>query len=413
MLLPKISKKAIIKVMKAKPIKLAVFDIDGTIFRSSLVIELSHALVEAGIFPQAAKREIAKEYLAWLDRKGTYEAYINKVVKIYIKHICGQRYNAVKRIAENVIAYQKDRVYRYTRDLIKQLKKQNYFLVAISGSPSYIVEAYAKAIGFNLFFGTELEIKDGKFTGNIANLDSAYNKAGIIKALAKQYPTIKLKKSLAVGDTESDMQMLSLVGQPIAFNPNMELAKIAQKKQWKVVVERKDVVFGVSKFEFLNKWPYPDIRIKSGFADNYGYNMEKLVEKSKLLYEDQTFKLNGIAFKVHKELGRFAREKQYCDLYEKFLIADQIPYKRELTIADSGNRLDFFVYHAIPIDMKAKPLILKEDYYQMQRYLQAVNAELGIIYNFRDKYIKPKRVLRETRKNPQQSADPDDVRNSG
>ena len=141
--------------------------------------------------------------------------------------------------------------------------------------------------------------------------------------------------------------------------------------------------------------------------------MEQLGGQSKLLFEHKTFKLNGIAFRVQKELGRFAREKQYCDLYEKFLIADQIPYKRELTIGDSGNRLDFFVYHLIPIDMKAKALILKEDYYQMQRYLQAVNAELGIIYNFRDKYIKPKRVLRETRKNPQLSADPDDIRKSG
>ena len=141
--------------------------------------------------------------------------------------------------------------------------------------------------------------------------------------------------------------------------------------------------------------------------------MEKLAEKSKLLYEDQTFKLNGIAFKVQKELGRFAREKQYCGLYEKFLVADQVPYERELTIADSGNRLDFFVYHLIPLDMKAKPFILKEDYYQMQRYLQVLNAELGIIYNFRDKYIKPKRILREIRKNPQLSVDPDDIRKSG
>lgn len=230
--------------------KLAVFDIDGTIFRSSLVIELSHALVDAEIFPKAARREIAREYLAWLDRKGTYEAYINKVVKIYVKHIAGKRYTLVKRIAENVITFQKDRVYRYTRGLIKKLKSQNYFLVAISGSPSYIVSAYAKTIGFNLFFGTELEVKDGKFTGKVANLDSAYNKAGIVKDLAKKYH-LNLKKSLAVGDTEGDVSMLKLVGQPVAFNPNNELAKIAQKKQWKIVVERKNVMYGINNFNFI------------------------------------------------------------------------------------------------------------------------------------------------------------------
>lgn len=236
---------------RIKVTKLAVFDIDGTIFRSSLVIELSHALVEQGIFPQAAKKEIAKEYLAWLDRKGSYEAYINKVVKIYVKYIKGKDFYSVNTIAQKVITYQKDRVYRFTRDLIKNLKKQNYFLVAISGSPSYIVSAYAKAIGFNLFFGTELEVKSGKFTGQIVSLDSAFNKAKVVKDLAKKY-AINLKQSLAVGDTESDIPMLSLVGRPIAFNPNMELAKVAKKRGWAIVVERKDTIYKIINFQFQN-----------------------------------------------------------------------------------------------------------------------------------------------------------------
>lgn len=235
-----------------KVTKLAIFDIDGTIFRSSLVIELSHALVDVGVFPPLAKKEISKEYLAWLDRKGSYEAYIDKVVKIYIKHIKGQRYTKVKRIAQNVIDYQKDRVYRFTRDLIKKLKSRGYFLVAISGSPSYIVEKYAKAIGFNLFFGTELEIKNGKFTGKVLSLDSAYNKAKIVKSLAAKYASADLKKSLAVGDTQGDVPMLSLVGRPLAFNPNFQLAKIAKSRGWQIVVERKDVMYNIKKFEFLN-----------------------------------------------------------------------------------------------------------------------------------------------------------------
>jgi HAD superfamily hydrolase (TIGR01490 family) len=238
--------------MKGKPTKLAVFDIDGTIFRSSLVIELSHALINAKIFPKTARKEISKEYLAWLNRKGTYEAYIDKVVKIYVKHIAGKRYTLVKRVAQKVIREQKDRVYRFTRDLIKKLKRQNYFLVAISGSPSYIVEKYAKAVGFDLFFGTELEVKNGKFTGTVLSLDSAYNKAKIVKSLAAQYPSVSLKQSVAVGDTEGDVPMLSLVGHPIAFNPNMLLAKVAKRKSWRVVAERKDVIFDLERYKFLN-----------------------------------------------------------------------------------------------------------------------------------------------------------------
>ena len=76
------------------------------------------------------------------------------------------------------------------------------------------------------------------------------NKAKIIKMLTAKYPDINLKQSLAVGDTEGDIAMLSLVGRPIAFNPNMQLAKAAKKRKWEIIVERKDVIYDVKDFVF-------------------------------------------------------------------------------------------------------------------------------------------------------------------
>ena len=118
------------------------------------------------------------------------------------------------------------------------------------------------------------------------------------------------------------------------------------------------------------------------------------IKNQKLIYEELSYILNGIAIEVRKELGRFAREKQYADLYEKKLKEKSIPYKRELTISDSGNRLDFNVKDTIVVDAKAKPFILKEDYRQMQNYLHVTRLDLGIIYNFREQYVKPHRILR-------------------
>ena len=64
--------------MTKKPF--AFFDIDGTIFRSSLAIELQNRLVTHGIFPRKVDREIENAHIAWLDRKGTYEAFLDDVV---------------------------------------------------------------------------------------------------------------------------------------------------------------------------------------------------------------------------------------------------------------------------------------------------------------------------------------------
>jgi hypothetical protein len=73
--------------------------------------------------------------------------------------------------------------------------------------------------------------------------------------------------------------------------------------------------------------------------------MANLIKQNKLLYEQETFKLNGIGFKVHKEIGRFGREKQYCDLFENFLIAESIPYKRELQVWDM--EIDWIFWYMI------------------------------------------------------------------
>ncbi len=237
-----------------KKVKLALFDIDGTIFRSSLLIELINGLVNDGILPLTAKKETEREFLAWLDRKGDYEKYIKKVIAIHLKYIAGKSYVEVSASSEQTIKHLRNRVYRYTRDLIKNLKQQGYHLVTISGSPTYIVSKYAKIMGFDAFFGSEYEVVDGRFTGKVLNLETFFKKAFVLKKyLEKAKIKIDFKNSIAVGDTESDIPMLALVGRPIAFNPNGQLARYAKRKKWELVVERKDVIYSLNNFKFISK----------------------------------------------------------------------------------------------------------------------------------------------------------------
>lgn len=117
--------------------------------------------------------------------------------------------------------------------------------------------------------------------------------------------------------------------------------------------------------------------------------------KQKLLFGGLSYKINGILFDVHNELGQFAKEKQYADLIEKKFIERGIKYKRELIIGDSGNRFDFLVEDVVALEIKAKPFLLGFDYDQPKRYLQSCDLELGILVNFRAKYLQPKRIIRK------------------
>ena len=231
-----------------KPLQVAVFDIDGTIFRSSLLIELVEALIQEGIFPAEAKKTYSDAYNKWLAREGSlatgfsYYEYLQKVVEAYLKYIKGVRRADVWRVAEKVLAFHKVRVYRYTRDLIKKLHR-THFLLAISHSPYEIVAPFAKAMHFDKVYATVYEVdKNVRFTGNVLYQDVIMDKEAILKR-AVDKNNLTLKNSFGVGDTESDISFLKFVNHPIAFNPSMKLFKYAQTHKWEIVVERKDVIY--------------------------------------------------------------------------------------------------------------------------------------------------------------------------
>src|SRR3990167_6299822 len=190
--------------MKKKK-RVAIFDIDGTIFRSSLLVEVTEAMIAAGLFPKGAARVYAASYARWLDRKGSYEDYLAAVIKSFERHIRGVHYRDFLKISRRVVSFHKNRVYRYTRDLVKLLKKQGYYMLAISKSPKGIVEEFAKELGFEKVYGILYETDArGRYTGRLTHFELISDKAKILRRAAGK-EGLTLKGSVGVGDTESDV----------------------------------------------------------------------------------------------------------------------------------------------------------------------------------------------------------------
>ncbi len=124
------------------------------------------------------------------------------------------------------------------------------------------------------------------------------------------------------------------------------------------------------------------------------------IKKSKVVFPELSYIICGLCFQVHNKLGRFRNEKQYADAFENLLKENKINYVREMALSGSfegekarRNIPDFIMENKIAVDFKDKGVITKEDYFQMRRYLASVGYRLGIIVNFRQKILSPKRVL--------------------
>ena len=118
--------------------------------------------------------------------------------------------------------------------------------------------------------------------------------------------------------------------------------------------------------------------------------------REKIIYPELSYALTGLCFKTQNIVGRFGRERQYCDVFERQLQENDLYYEREKEIPmirDFSNKADFVIENKVLMEMKAEPFITKNDYMQTKRYLQASGLKLGLIVNFRSRFLKPKRVI--------------------
>lgn len=134
-------------------------------------------------------------------------------------------------------------------------------------------------------------------------------------------------------------------------------------------------------------------KYNSNVSDSNYSDMDKAVHKQ------LSFKITGLLYKTHSTLGRLRNEKQYADYFEGLLKEEKLNYKRELKFKDDFGKniarcvCDFLIEDKIIPEFKAKNFITKEDYYQTRRYLSSLNKQLGVLVNFRQYRLAPKRVL--------------------
>jgi len=222
-------------------IKAAFFDVDGTLttervwrgmleyFRQRNLRSWTrrffwayhmpiYLVYKLGLTSQSAFRRPWAAHLPWFIRGSTAEQAQEAwdwVTKVYLKPFWRQD----------------------ALDLIKKHKAAGDLVVLVSAGLTPLEEAIAKVVGADIAVGTEPELRDGRYTGGISSpvcLDE--NKASLAKKkLEDAGIAVDLQVSTSYADSATDIYMLEMVGNPIAFHPDEELRPIAKKRGWEVL----------------------------------------------------------------------------------------------------------------------------------------------------------------------------------
>lgn len=224
------------------PRPFAVFDIDGTLVRWQLYHAVVDKLAHGGHLGPQAQQRLHSARRDWKNRihKESFREYELVLVNTYEAALKRLSVKAFDNMVEEVIEEYKDQVYTYTRELIKSLKDQGYFLLAISGSHLELVKAISEHYGFNDYVGSKYHRAGEHFSGQ--KFIASKNKKQVFEQLVTQHG-LAHTGSIGIGDSKSDVAFLEEVEQPIAFNPDRALYDHARRAGWKIIIERKNVVY--------------------------------------------------------------------------------------------------------------------------------------------------------------------------
>ena len=209
----------------------AFFDMDRTLINDFSAKKFMTTRLFSG-------RTTIKEYLtqfatALIFASGNRDFEI--LTKIAALGVKGIHESAFVELGQHVFEdYLEETIYPESRQLIEKHIEKGHRIVIISAATSYQINPIAKALGIKDIYATEMELRNGKFTGRISEMCWGEGKARAARKSAKKFNT-DLSKSYFYTDSIDDLALLKLVGHPVATNPDQKLSQLAFENNWPIL----------------------------------------------------------------------------------------------------------------------------------------------------------------------------------
>lgn len=210
----------------------AFFDLDKTVIARSSTLVMGRTFLRDGLIsPTMVLRSLYAQIVYQL--VGADHERMEQMRHAMLDLTKGWEAERIRRLVretmEEVIA---PLVYREALDLFDEHRRHGRDLWIVSSSGEEIVVPFAEHLGVRNVVATRSGIDDeGRYDGTLEFYAYAGNKATAIRQVA-EVRGYDLSRSYAYSDSITDLPLLSVVGNPVAVNPDRELRAAAQAMDW-------------------------------------------------------------------------------------------------------------------------------------------------------------------------------------
>lgn len=212
--------------------RVVFLDMDHTLIDNDCDVSWKEFLIQEGIAPPSERDDIYR-YFELYKQARLPEDEFNK---FQLRQFAGRTHEEVVPLARaHFERHVRPRIFPQALAAIDEHRRAGRRLVLLTATNRVVAEPVAEHLGLPEIVATELECRDGRYTGRLGGRYCV--KEGKV-AYASQWcerNAIGLVEAAYYGDSMSDIPLLERVGHPVVVNPPEKLAALAADRGWPIL----------------------------------------------------------------------------------------------------------------------------------------------------------------------------------
>ena len=212
---------------------LALFDLDNTLIAGDSDYLWGRHLVATGLVDAVHyERENARFYADYragtLDIQAFLRFALEPLARIGMEQLLALREDFMRQHIEPILLAR-------ARQLVERHRRAGDTLVVITATNSFVTGPIAAALGVPHLIATEPEMRDGRYTGEVAGTP-AFREGKVTRLMEWLAASGEdLAGSSFYSDSHNDLPLLLAVESPVAVDPDPQLRAEAEHRRWPIV----------------------------------------------------------------------------------------------------------------------------------------------------------------------------------